>query len=543
MPEPPSQEARLGDAASSAAVPSPTSHDKSVGRGGLALTAGKIFFLVTGLVQQVALKAVLGLSGFGALSTAQSVASICYNPIIQGGIQGVSRSIAIAEEEDSKLIQSRLLKLHTFGAIFSSMIFLACAGFFARYLGAPHIVGSLRLFSFIMLIYGLYAPLVGILNGRRRFFAQAGLDMLSATLRTVGLVAGAYFATKFISGGEDAKTSAVQVEGAVVGFGLAAVVWVAFAFRLTGGGRGGGSHPKVGGYLKMVLPILGGQILLNLLFQADALLLRKFASDAALTTGLAVETADNYVGVYRASQLFCFLPFQLLTSLTFVLFPLLARAQAQNKSEDVSRLVTRGLRLATVIAGLIVSTLVTVPDGLLLVVFGDEASQLGAASMRILAIGMAFFALLGVITSAMNSLGAERASLVLFGAAVLLVGALCFVLTRQVPLGPELLSRIALATTLAMLATTGLATFLLGRLSGGTLTLLTFVRTTGSVVLVAWGLSRFFLPAQDASRLQAAIPTLLGAGASALGFVLLLIATGELGKRDFDDVKRLVSRK
>jgi stage V sporulation protein B len=543
MPERPPPKAKPEDTASPKEGLSPPTHRENAGRGGLALAAGKIFFLVTGLVQQVALKAVLGLSGYGALSTAQSVASICYNPIIQSGIQGVSRSIAVAEEAESMQIQRRLLKLHAFGAVLSGLVFFASAGTIASVLGAPHIAGGLKLFSVIMLLYGLYAPLVGILNGRRRFFAQAGLDMLSATLRTTGLVFGAYFATKFLTGGGDATATTVQVEGAIIGFCVAALLWVSFAFRIAGLGQAGGRHPQVTRYLKMVLPILGGQILLNLLFQADALLLRKFASDAALSTGLAVETADNYVGAYRASQLFCFLPFQLLTSLTFVLFPLLARAQSQDKTAEVSQLVARGLRLATVIAGLIVSALVTVPDGLLLVVFGSEASELGSASMRILAIGMAFFALLGVITSAMNSLGAERASLALFGGAAVLVGSLCLLFTQGIPLGAELLSRVALATTLAMLATTGVAALILGRLTGGTLSLLTFVRTIGSVIIVGWGLSRFFLPFENASRIQAGIPTLVGAGAAVLCFVLLLIVSGELGKKDLNDLKNLLGRK
>ena len=85
------------------------SEAQKTGRGGLAIAAGKVYFMVLGLGQQIALKAVLGLSGFGAYSTASSVASISYNPIVQTAIQGVSREVSGASEaERPGIIRSAL---------------------------------------------------------------------------------------------------------------------------------------------------------------------------------------------------------------------------------------------------------------------------------------------------------------------------------------------------------------------------------------------------------------------------------------------------
>ena len=57
-----------------AASPSAASNVGRVsGRGGLAVTAAKVYFILTGLVQQIVLKAVLGLDGYGALSSALHV--------------------------------------------------------------------------------------------------------------------------------------------------------------------------------------------------------------------------------------------------------------------------------------------------------------------------------------------------------------------------------------------------------------------------------------------------------------------------------------
>jgi stage V sporulation protein B len=518
---------------------SASSGSTQAGRGGLLLAVAKIYFMITGLVQQIALQAVLGLGAYGALSTAQSVASISYNPLIQAGVQGVSRNVAAASGEEARLIQGRLMKLHAYGAVFFALIFFFMAEPLARSLGAPHVTAALRLFSVIMLLYGLYAPMIGAINGRRRFVSQAGLDILSATLRTIGLVAGAYFAVHSLGG--QARDSGLEVYGTVLGFCAAAALWVLIAVRIAGLGKPGGIHPQTRAYLKVIVPILGGQILLNLLFQADALLLRRFASDAALATGELAGTADRYVGAYRAAQLFCFLPFQLLTSLTFVLFPLLARARADNDPAQVASLIERGLRLAVLVTGCIVTTLVTVPEGLLYVVFGSEASELGGDAMRILAAGMGCFALIGVMTAAMNSIGAERASFVLTLLAVALVTTLCFVLTRGDTLSPLLLSHVALATSAAMTLTTFAAAWVLHRVAGSSLGGFTLARVLVCVSVVAWSTSHLFLVEPGATKLTAAFSTLVGAGSSTLAYLVLLALSGELGRRDWDELRSVFS--
>ncbi|MSP25794.1 MAG: lipopolysaccharide biosynthesis protein, partial [Myxococcales bacterium] len=74
--------------------PSPRDGDRGrvtvreAGRGGLAIAAAKGYFIVVGLVQQVALGKLLGLEDYGALSRVQSAASMAYNPVVTTGVQG-----------------------------------------------------------------------------------------------------------------------------------------------------------------------------------------------------------------------------------------------------------------------------------------------------------------------------------------------------------------------------------------------------------------------------------------------------------------------
>lgn len=513
---------------------SESASNASAGRGGLALAAGKIFFLVTGLLQQILLKAVLGLGGYGAYSTVSSIASISYNPLVQAGIQGVSREVASSEEAEVGLVQRRLLGFHFVLALGAAATFFLASGWLAALLGAPHVVGALKILSIVLFLYAMYAPLIGFLNGRRRFLGQAGLDMTAATLRTIGLVVGAYAATKLATSDTEQGRTLLRVEGAALGFCIAGVLILLAAIKLTGFGIAGGQRPPAKRYFLILLPIFGGQFLLNLLFQADALLLRRFAADAAEVARLAPEAADPYVGAYRATQLFCFLPFQLLSSITFVLFPLLASAQAKGERQKVAALISRGLRISLIVGGLIISTLVAVPGGLIALVFGAEASAIGTEAMRILAVGMGFFALLGVMTSAMNSLGAEKESFTLIGLAALLVIGLCFAGAQGEALSSGLLNRVALATSFAMIATTTVAALRLRKVSGGGIELLSFARTSIAIFVAGAVTPRLFSGGH--------LSTLLGAMTAAVLFVVVLLATRELKKADFDLVLTLRRR-
>lgn len=499
------------------------------GRGGLAVTAAKIYFILTGLVQQVALKGVLGLEGYGALSSTLAAASIAYNPIVAASIQGVSHAVATAPEGAREQALRRVLRVHALLALALGGTFLALAPSLGGVTGASHIVLGLQVLSAVLVVYGLYAPLVGALNGLQSFVAQAGLDALAATLRTLGLVAGAWSLSRWGSeqfGG---------VEGAALGFALSSMLVLLVALRRVGIGRAGGALPRLAHYLSFIGPILAGQVLLNLLFQADQLLLRRFSADAAIAAGLEATAADPLVGAYRATQLFCFLPYQLVLSVSTVLFPMLARAHREADREAVARYVRRGMRLALIAGGLIVSVTGGVSGPLLRLVFGAETAALAAAPMQVLALGLGNLALLGVLTAVLNSLERQRLSLVVTGLACALVVGLCFGRVRGLAFGPELLWHTAIATSVALLAATLVAAWLVWRAAGAVVPIASVVR-----VLAALGgavsLGRVWSP-------PTALGTLLAASLIAASYVLLLLVLRELGARDWRELSSVLSRR
>ena len=498
---------------------------REAGRGGLAVAFAKIYFILQGLVQQIALPRVLGLDGYGAWLTINSIASITYNPVVSMSIQGVSRAVAATAPAEQPAALRRALRVHALFAVALGAGFWLLAPFITASAGAPHVTLGLQILSACMVLYGVYAPLIGALNGQRRFFAQAGFDILAATLRTVGLVGGAYYLAE----------RGLAVEGAASGFVLGLVLVLVLALSLVGVGRPGTGGPSVKQHLTFVLPVLAGHVLLNLLLQADLNLLRRFSADAAQAAGLPMTAADPLVGAYRATQLFAFLPYQLLIAVNFILFPMLATAVRDRDQQAVARYVRTGTRIALVVAGLMVSVTAGLATPPIRLVFGQRAAELGGRSLEWLAIGFGAFAIFGVLTTVLNSLKRERASALVTAMAATLVITLCFARVRGTAFGEELLFRTAVSTSLAIAAATLGAGVLVYRTAGAVAapkTVLRVVIATAISVVAAR-----FLPSAGV------VWTLIAAIVVAVAYLSMLLISRELGSADLAMVKAVVARK
>jgi stage V sporulation protein B len=498
---------------------------RSTGRGGLAVAGAKLYFIVLGLMQQIALPRVLGMEGYGALSRVLSIASITYNPITTMSIQAVSRTVVQAPPEELGATVRRVLTWHALFGLVLATLFAALAPLIAELVGAGHVETPLRILAAILFIYSVYTPLIGVANGQKRFVVQAGFDVTSATLRTLGLVAGAFVARRMSQSGP---------VGSAVGFVVSATVVLFIAASAIGVGRPGKVSLTLGSYVRLARRLLLGQALLNVLFQADLTLLGRFASEAAQASGAPLARADALVGAYRFTQLFSFLPYQILIAITFILFPMLARAAQDKDAEAIARYVRMGLRLSLIIAGAMVSVTLGLAPRLLELLFGSEAAQLGGRALSLLSLGFGAFAIFGILTTVLNSLGRERESMWVTLLAVVVVGTLCFTRAHGAPLSEELLWLTAQATTSGLLAATLIAALLVYRAAGALVPPLSFVRTLLSMGAAALLARALFPPGKWF--------TLLAAAAAPCFYFLLLLLTRELGRADLELLRKVAKR-
>jgi stage V sporulation protein B len=515
--------------ASATGAPAPAPAEdatRSAGRGGIAIAGAKVSFIVFGFAQQLILPHLLGVDGYGELSRVLAVVGLINNVVVATSIQGVSRSLSSAPPDAVASAFARTLRIHALIAIVVSALFAAGAGVLADAIGASHVATPLRLSGAVVLLYGIYSPLVGSLNGRRRFLDQAGLDVLYGVLRLACIAGGAWLMVR--AGGSG-------VTGAVGGFVLAAALIVPIAMTRSGIGRSGAGGPSAGDYLKFLLPLAAGQYFLNQLMQTDFMLLSRFVGQATEAAGLPVKESDRLMGVYRGVQLFAFLPYQMLISIAFVLFPLLARAQAEGDRAAVRRYTMTGVRIAFVLTGLMCGTIAALAPHVLRFAFPLEISEGGGAALRIAALGMGAFAILGIVSAALTSLKRELATMLLTGGTVVLVAGACMLAIPRAALGPAMLVSAATASAGALALAATLGGIYLRRVAGGFVAPMTLVR-----VVVATGVA-----VAVGSRLPwLGTLTVLGeAAAVALLYLGVLVISGELGKADLGMVRRSLGKK
>jgi len=254
--------------------------------------------------------------------------------------------------------------------------------------------------------------------------------------------------------------------------------------------------------------------------------------------GLDAKEADRLVGAYGVAQLFCFLPYQLLLSVTFVLFPLLASARRDGDEAAVTRYVRTGVRLALVIAGAFVAVNAGLAGRLLAVVFRAEDATVGGEAMLPLAVGLGSFAIFGILATVLTSLGRERLSAMLTTVALALVVAACAGLVRGTGFGPAMVSRTAMATSVGLVTATLLSAAAVKKTAGGVVSLVTVAR-----VLVATGVGAVCGRVLAAAAPAGKVVTLVGALVVGLVYLASLLVTRELGRADLDLVLGLVRKK
>jgi stage V sporulation protein B len=509
---------------------------RTAGRGGVAVLGAKLFFLVAGFVQQPLLRLAVGLNDFGSLALALAVANVVNNVVVTSGTQGVSRAVAGAKGHEEQALRATL-GVHVPLAAVVAGVMAAVTPAYARFERADDVVVPLLVLAGVAFLYGLYAPLVGYLNGRNRFGRQATLDVTFAALRTSGLVGVGYaFARRGLSG----------TLGTTVGWVAAAALIIPLAARSTGLGKAivspetrGPDVPSKRTYLAMLGPIAGAQLCTNVLMQIDIALLGRFLSERAVTLGVAGSadraSAKEWLAIYKECQTFAFLPYQLLFSITLVLFPMLVRARAENDEGAVRAYVARGARLAAIFCGLLVGVVVAMPQSMLSFAYGAADAARGADVLRMMALAQGAFAMLGIATTVLTSLGRERTSALLTLAAVIAVAGACAAWVPEAEFGHAQLVRSAQASGVA---------------------LATAVVVAGSIVRARAGA---FVPAATAARTGLALGACLGLGlvlphvgrlltpvlALAVGatYVALLALMREIGASDLAMVRALVSKK
>jgi stage V sporulation protein B len=424
---------------------------RNAGRGGIFVLGAKVYVIVTGFIQQPLLNAVIGDADYGALSRVLAPSNVVNNVVVASSTQGVSRTVAPAGEQHREALRATM-RVHAIVAIVAAILLAAAAPLVASFQHAREVTAPLMVMSGVLLLYGFYAPHVGYLNGRRQFGRQASLDIVAATLRTTGFIGLGWLFTRSAGALAASLGTSPGVLGATVGGVLAATGVFTIALRWTGTGAPGAASPRPREYFALLAPIMVSQFFINGLMQADIFLLGRYLSLGAIMAHVddPSKRANEWVTAYRACQLFAFLPYQLLFSVTQVLFPMLAKAKAEEGEARVAELVARGSRIGAVFAGMLVCVVLALPESLVKLAYGAEVARRAAPALQMLALGQAAFAMLGLATTILVSLGREKTAMTINAFALALLVVTCTVLVPTDVFGAPQLIATATAATIAL---------------------------------------------------------------------------------------------
>jgi O-antigen/teichoic acid export membrane protein len=510
----------------------------NVGRGALALVGNNVLFIFAGMLLQFGLPSALSRSAFGAYTTINGIASWINGVVVTGTIQMVSKFTA-AEPEKARAFQRAGLRLHLGLAIVIALGFFAAAPLVAWLLHDPTKTAPIMLAGLISAIYAVYAVFVGTANGLKQLGKQAALSTIFAYVRAalmVGMAVAGLGLLGVISG---------WIAAAVLIL-LLAVVWIGMPGR-----EGPVAAAPVKPMAKFFLGVAVYFVLFNLLMFVDTFLLKRLITEhytahagelsaafarvlpwATHTSGYhVVESvlADVQVGYYGAVQNLARLSYQVTLAAAFAVFPLMSRATFDGDPDLARRYVGITIRYTMIGAAAIAVAMIANPGDVLGLVYAPDFVERGASALPYLAIGNIAFSVIAGAAAILNSAGQTRTAAILAGLTLVIAIAGNYV---AIPLAAErgiALEVAAAVTGGAMVIGAILYGIVLYRRFGAFVPPLSVVRVAAATAIAT--------VAGHALPLHGKVMTLVKAAAVVVVFLVVLVATRELGARDVEAIK------
>jgi stage V sporulation protein B len=485
------------------------------GRGVLYIAFAKFYFLFVGLAVQFTLPRFLSTEQFGRYGLVNYIASWFNNVAVTGTIQSVSK-FATQDPAQARAVQQAALRMHLRVGLPVAILFAAAAPLVAWFYDDPAKTVPLALAAAIVGGYSFYAVFVGTANGTHQFHKQAGLDITFATLRAIGLLGMA-------AAGLGVAGVVAGWVGAVAIITVVAIAWVGLPGKVD-------RQP-----VRPLLRYFGGVAIYLLLFNA-LMFVDSFILERVLSGRYGSVAADTANGFYVTAQQLARVSYQAIIAATFVVFPLVSRSTFTDDKDTTKRYIQVTNRYSLVFAAAIATAFAASPTDTMTLLYPAKYAVAGPALVP-LAFGNVAFAMFAIAGTILNGSGRSRAAIV--SAAITLAAAAVanYIAITMFADSEHVLEIAATVTASAMLLGAAITTWQLHRLFGASLPVASLVR-----IVIAAGAAfaaGHFAPLHGKGKLF----TLVLAALVVVVFVVVLVATRELGKRDLAAIKAIRQRK
>lgn len=483
------------------------SEGQGLSRQALFIPLAKVWFIVCSFALQVLLPNLLEADQYGDFGIVNRVISIINMIMVTGSIQSVSKFVS-EDPSSARSIRRAALRLQVvFGGGLALAYFLA-APLIADWFKDPGLTGFIRISALIPACYAFYAVYIGTLNGLRRFRPQGLFDMGYATMKSGGILAGAALG--------------YGVNGVFTAFAGAAgiILLLAVIHGRTVTGKSNIPFPTKR-LMVFAAPVVAFVGVNQFLLSADF-----FVAKRLMDPEVSAALSGAYFGMLNLAML----PYMLVVSVNFIVFPLISRSTFLNDKEATQTYISQSMRITLLLTLLAESVPFSSPEQSLAFLYWTKP-EFGEFpfAMMMLAVGYTAFTVFSVATTVINSSGRPGISLA--------NGAL--VLGAQVMLAYVLIPKMGLegaATATAIsftLGTTALG-FYLYLTHGAFIPKLTVIR--GLVAATAsYGVGQVLNIGGFMFLAEAIL--------CAIAFILALIVTGEISKTDLARVMKIVRRR
>jgi stage V sporulation protein B len=351
--------------------------------GTVGIFVAKFVFVASGYLLIISLTRLMDPSEFGVYSVVFGAVALVNMVVINGTIQAVSRFVAQRPGHADALRRKAFLYQLALTGIVLAAVWLGAVPA-ARWLNDPALVPYLRLSIVITGIYACYAINVGYLNGKRRFLAQAALDITFSILK-VSLI------LILVALGHG-------LHGVIAGFAGAAALVLLLSFLFSGVGLSGPSVDlRASHFLTFAFSVMTVALVVNMVMQADLFMLKRLSP---------VAIADENAGFYGAAQQIARIPYYLMVTASLVAFPIVAglrvedREGRRRRADAVSQTFTAVL---VIVAGM---AAVSIPiSARILHVFFPAAYAVAAPALAWLIAALAALTLVSVCVNMMSGGG------------------------------------------------------------------------------------------------------------------------------------------
>ncbi len=482
---------------------------KDLGRGAIYLPVAKIWFILASFALNFGLPNLLDPDGVGDFGVINRLVSLINMVMITGTIQSVSKFVSEDPNRASAMRRWALRAQVCFSGLVCVMYYLSAEAL-ANLFNDPELAVYFRISAVIPFFYALYAVHIGIFNGLKDFTRQAGFDIGYSTLRAAGLLGAAALG--------------YGVGGVFVAFvGAAGMILVIATMMDRGSGHSSHVHSshvldvRTADILRFAIPVMVLVLVTQWLLSFDLFLVKAL---------LPPERSSLLAGAYFAMLNLVLVPYMLVVSISFIVFPMISRSTFDDDRESTSTYIKQSLRVALLLAVVAEIVILASPESALGMVYPSKPEYAAhARALQILSPGYVCLCLFGVMTTIVNGAGHPRVSLMAGIFTLGLQGVLCYVL-----IGGSGLEGAALASTIAfMTGTLGLSLYMFRQL-GAWIERVTLLR-----VAIAAAVGIQFGKAVEWTGVLFLAEAILTAGV----FLIVLVILREVGMTDMNRLMRM----